>query len=142
MARETSLNIASIGLCSSHRIRRVHRPHGRLCDHFRHLAALPGTRERCRCGPPVNGHQAADVAWFYFSDVGSGYDTSDSLTWKWKMVPWKTTFLYGQEVFHFHVSELECNTFKCNDGNDLIPFGSLVLYFRRTGRLRQTPKRY
>ena len=27
---------------------------------------------------------------------------SDSLTWKW-MVPWKTTFLCEQGVFHFHV---------------------------------------
>lgn len=29
---------------------------------------------------------------------------SDSLTWKWTIVPWKTTFLYDQGVFHFHVS--------------------------------------
>ena len=38
----------------------------------------------------------------------SWYLLSDSLTWKWKMTPWKTTFLYKQEVFHFHVSQSEC----------------------------------
>ena len=27
----------------------------------------------------------------------------DSLTWKWKMGPWKTTILYKQAGFHFHV---------------------------------------
>ena len=25
------------------------------------------------------------------------------------MASWKTTFLYKQDVFHFHVSESECN---------------------------------
>ena len=34
---------------------------------------------------------------------------SDSLTWKLKMVPWKTPFLYKQGFSHFHVSESECN---------------------------------
>ena len=33
---------------------------------------------------------------------------SDSLAWKCKMVPWKTTFLYEQVFFHIHVSESEC----------------------------------
>ena len=27
------------------------------------------------------------------------------------MTLWKTTFLYKQEVFHFHVSESECEVF-------------------------------
>ena len=37
-------------------------------------------------------------------------------TWKWKMVPWKTTFLYKQRVFHFYVSESEC-TFRTKKKN-------------------------
>ena len=32
----------------------------------------------------------------------------NSLTWKWTMASWKTTFLYKQGVFHFHVSQSEC----------------------------------
>ena len=43
---------------------------------------------------------------------------SDSLTWKWKMASWKTTFLYKQWVFHFHVSESECSFF----GGGHVPF--------------------
>ena len=35
---------------------------------------------------------------------------SGSLTWKWKIASWKTTFLYKQWVFHFHVSESECSS--------------------------------
>ena len=34
---------------------------------------------------------------------------SNSLTWKWKMAPWKTMFLYKHRIFHFHVSQSECN---------------------------------
>ena len=33
---------------------------------------------------------------------------SDSLTWKWKMAPVKTIFLYKQVVVNVHVSESEC----------------------------------
>ena len=33
---------------------------------------------------------------------------SDSLAWKWNIAPWKTTFLYKQRIFHFHVSESGC----------------------------------
>ena len=33
---------------------------------------------------------------------------SDSLTWKWKIAPWKTILLYEQGFLHFHVSESEC----------------------------------
>ena len=32
------------------------------------------------------------------------------------MVPWKTTFLYQQGVFHFHVSESECNSQEVGNG--------------------------
>ena len=48
---------------------------------------------------------------------------SDSLTWKWNMVPWKTTFLYEQVFFHFHVSESECihpvRCFQCSSTQSL-----------------------
>ena len=47
---------------------------------------------------------------------------SDSLTWKWKMAPWKTTFLYKQVVFHFHVSESECIGLRSGECH---PFGTL-----------------
>ena len=41
------------------------------------------------------------------SSKSTGYLPSDSLTLKWTMASWKTTFLYKQDVFHFHVSESE-----------------------------------
>ena len=44
---------------------------------------------------------------------------SDSLTWKWTMASWKTTFLYKQWVLHFHVSESECS---CSFGDQFWQF--------------------
>ena len=43
------------------------------------------------------------------------------------MVPWKTTFLYEQGIFHFHVSESECllsfNMFQPQELESLFEFG-------------------
>ena len=61
--------------------------------------------------------QASGKATSGLEEICPSYIHSDSLTWKWKMVPWKTTFLYEQGVFHFHVMcSSECTqlpTFQC-----------------------------
>ena len=58
---------------------------------------------------------------------------SDSLTWKWKMVTWKTTFLYQQRVFHFHVSESECTTMYNKHERLPLAFQVLRVHFHVSG---------
>ena len=49
------------------------------------------------------------------------------------MVTWKTTFLYQQRVFHFHVSESECTTMYNKHERLPLAFQVLRVHFHVSG---------